>query len=126
MHSINRHNKETNLVRRRENMLISHHKLPRLLSICLLGVSASGYAATDPEGATSYVASINEWGAWELGIEPAAGGPAPPSSGALNARSSNVTFRPKENSAVSPVIRPIPITRPAGGTLPTGVPGQWL
>ena len=108
MHSINRHNKETNLVRRRENMLISHHKLPRLLSICLLGVSASGYAATDPEGATSYVDSINEWGAWELGIEPAAGGLQQSSSQILNARDSKVTLRTNSIAALAPQRPAIP------------------
>ncbi|MBT8134385.1 MAG: hypothetical protein KJO03_07735, partial [Gammaproteobacteria bacterium] len=38
----------------------------------------------ESESEVAYVDSVTKWGAWELDIEPAAGGLTPPSTGALN------------------------------------------
>lgn len=60
---------------------------------------ATAYAATVFAGAptsdskAAYVDSIHQWGAWELDIEPAAGGLQQPSTQALNARDTKVSLR---------------------------------
>lgn len=56
----------------------------------------------------AYVDSVKSWGAWELDIEPAAGGLTPPSTGALNARNSKVTVRTNSFSALAPPPAPAP------------------
>lgn len=121
------------LIGNRKNMIMSQHKLCRFLTICLLCVSSSAYAATDSN--TAYVDSVHGWGAWELGLEPAAGGPAPTSNRALPARGTNVKFRPNDNSAFSPnsnsvaitttrpTPTPAPIPIPTAGALPPGADG---
>ena len=107
------------------NMFQSNHKLLSMIAICLLGMSSSAYAATESEGA-DYVDSVYGWGAWELGLEPAAGGPPPSPGRALAAMEANVQFRPNENSAFSPDTRPVQI--PAAPVGPTGIlaPGTSL
>ena len=50
----------------------------------------------------AYVDSVKSWGAWELDIEPAAGGLTPPSTGPLNTRNSKVTVRTNSFSALAP------------------------
>lgn len=115
------------LTRKRTNMLKFQHKLTQLLSIGLLGASTFAYAATNSdEDATAYVDSVYGWGAWELGLEPAAGGPVPVSNRALTTRAPRVSFRPNENSTLAPDVLTVPITRPGtpGDTMPTGVPDR--
>lgn len=69
-------------------------------------LAATAYAATALAGAptsdtnTAYVDSIHQWGAWELDIEPAAGGLQQPSTQALNARDTNVSLRANSINAL--------------------------
>lgn len=104
-------------------------------------LAATAYAATaiagapTPDKSTTYVDSIHQWGAWELDIEPAAGGLQQPSTQALNARATNVSLRANSISAlranstaelssvtratpaipVTPTIPATPVTPPRGG-----------
>ncbi len=70
-------------------------------------LATTAYTATALAGAptsdtnTAYVDSIHQWGAWELDIEPAAGGLQQPSTQALNARDTNVSLRANSISALS-------------------------
>ena len=140
MHIINstKHRTAINLTNNNgKKMLELKHKLYPLMSICLLSLSSSAYAATDTDGDTAgYIDSVYGWGAWELGLEPAAGGSTPSPSRALASRGANVTFRPNDNSAFSPDSRrnstPAPAGTPVGpsgpigpgGSLPTGNPAD--
>ncbi len=102
----------------RKKMLKNRLKLNQLLCAGLLGLAGSAYAAapTSDIEATAYVDSFNEWGAWELGLEPAAGGSTPSPSRALTSRKANIVFRPKDNNAYSPNIKPFPFSGPGLGT----------
>lgn len=120
MHTITKHEKEYPLIRNIKNMLKPQHKLLQFLSICILGVSGYANSATDSD--ENFVDSVHEWGAWELGLEPAAGGPSPSSNQALVVRGPGVNFRPNENSAFAPVKRPVPNT-PFDATTGTFTPG---
>lgn len=77
-------------------------------------LATTAYAATALAGAptsatsTAYVDSIHQWGAWELDIEPAAGGLQQPSTQALHARDTNVSLRANSISALSDVPRATP------------------
>lgn len=62
---------------------------------------------------TAYVDSIFQWGAWELDIEPAAGGLQAQTTQALNARDSKVRLRTNSFSALAPPQRPGTVTPPA-------------
>lgn len=66
----------------------------------------------------AYVDSVKSWGAWELDIEPAAGGLTPPSTGALNARNSKVTVRTNSFSALAPTPAPPIAAAPTPPVLP--------
>ena len=66
--------------------------------------------------APEYVDSIHKWGAWELDIEPAAGGLQQPASQALKARDSKVSLRTNSVSALAP-------QRPAIPAIPAAPPG---
>ena len=50
----------------------------------------------------AYVDSVHKWGAWELDIEPAAGGLSQPQTQALNARNSKVVLRTNSVAALAP------------------------
>ena len=53
----------------KRNMFKMNHKLLSILSVCLLGISSSAYAASNQEDEnTAYVDSVYGWGAWELGL----------------------------------------------------------
>ncbi len=107
---------ETRLAKDRKKMFKIKCKLNQTLCVCLLSLSGSAYAASGSvEETTTYVDSVNEWGAWELGLEPAAGGSAPSPSRALASRSANVVFRPKDTNAFSPNIKPFPFSGPGLG-----------
>lgn len=106
---------EPNLTTDRKKMFEPKRKLYPLLSLCLLSISTSAYAATDTP---AYVDSVHGWGAWELGLEPAAGGTPPSPSRALTSRDANVQFRPNDNSAFSPDSRAVAVT----SALPTPMP----
>ena len=91
--------------------------------MCLLGATSLAAALpSDKNGVPAFVDSVHEWGTWELGVEPAAGGPAPMSDRALNVRLANVKFRPNDNTTFSPGASPVTITTPvAPAKLPTRV-----
>lgn len=68
---------------------------------CLFALTSNAFAATDADEAEdSYVDSVYNWGAWELGLEPASG--PQPASRALNNRSRTLQFRPNDNAAFIP------------------------
>ena len=71
---------------------------------------------------TAYVDSIFQWGAWELDIEPAAGGLQAQTTQALNARDSKVRLRTNSFSALAPPRRPGTVTPPAAAPLPIAPP----
>ena len=91
-----------------------------IICICL---SSTSYAAwkTDEEvaaekaekaeKATAYADSVHQWGAWELDIEPAAGGITPAATQPLSDRGARVAFRTNSFSAIAP-------TAPAAPTPP--------
>ena len=62
---------------------------------------------------TAYVDSIFQWGAWELDIEPAAGGLQAQTTQAMNARDPKVRLRTNSMSALAPPQRPGTVTPPA-------------
>ena len=68
----------------------------------------------------AYVDSVHKWGAWELDIEPAAGGLSQTQTQALNARNSKVTLRTNSIAALAPK-RATPAI-PASPAVP-GAPG---
>lgn len=69
------------------------------LIICT-GTAFAG-AAEDPS-ASAYVDSVTQWGAWELDIEPAAGGLKQPDSRPLKARNAKLDLRTNSFSALAP------------------------
>jgi hypothetical protein len=87
----------------------------------------------DSEAEVAYVDSVKKWGAWELDIEPAAGGLTAPSTGALNPRDSRVALRTNSISALAPpssakptVITQSPIMPPVVPTAPPAPPAPAL
>jgi len=84
-----------------------------------------------------YVDSVDNWGSWELGLEPAAGGPVALPNTAISNRPANVRFRPNDNSVYgvanrgmatvrqNPSPAPIHVAPTSGpGTAPAGGPGD--
>lgn len=92
-------------------------------------LATTAYAATALAGAptsatsTAYVDSIHQWGAWELDIEPAAGGLQQPSTQALHARDTNVSLRANSISALSDVPPDVPRATPTMPATPAS-PGD--
>lgn len=78
-----------------------------ILTMALAAPSFAAWKTEDP--AVAYVDSVHQWGAWELDIEPAAGGLTPPSTGALNARDAKVRVRTNSISALAPSAPPPPV-----------------
>lgn len=72
-----------------------------LLTSAISLFAMASYAAADGNN-VMYTDSIHSWGAWELDIEPAAGGIQPPATGALNARDSKVKLRANSIAALAP------------------------
>ncbi len=89
--SINELNKKTSLA-------------VKLLLTSLLITATSAVIAGEKNQGTgvAYVDSVLKWGAWELDIEPAAGGISAPQPRALNARSSKVALRTNSIAALAP------------------------
>lgn len=87
------------------------------LFLATLLITATSVSMADDTN-VAYVDSVLKWGAWELDIEPAAGGISVPTTKALNARGSKVALRTNSIAALAPPLAP------GGGTLVnTGVPG---
>ena len=72
----------------------------KLILMTLLMASAS--SATAEESDVAYVDSVLKWGAWELDIEPAAGGLSAATTKALNPRGSKVSLRTNSIAALAP------------------------
>ncbi len=77
--------------------------------ILIVALTAATSMAAAEESSIAYVDSVLKWGAWELDIEPAAGGLSPPTTKVLNTRSSKVALRTNSISALAP-------PAPGGGT----------
>jgi hypothetical protein len=83
--------------------------------LALLGASLlvlPGLAA-----ATDSIDNVYSWGSWELGVEPAAGGPVPVTNRPLNVSQKNLQFRPNQNSAFTTGLHQM-TTAGNGPTLP--------
>lgn len=74
------------------------------------GTGTSTDASTDADSknddTTAYVDSIHKWGAWELDIEPAAGGVQPTAGQPLMARDSRIRLRTNSIAALAPTPPP--------------------
>lgn len=95
---------------------IYRHAVTCLFGVCLYASTTAAFSAgesTDTKPA--YIDSVYSWGAWEHGLEPAAG-PQAPTDRALTDRSRQVQFRPNDNAAYTPQSIAIPsmttISRP--------------
>jgi hypothetical protein len=81
-----------------------------ITSVSSVFVSTTAFAGAPGEIQNqAYVDSVTQWGAWELDIEPAAGGITQADTGALKARNSKVSLRTNSISALAP---PAPPTQP--------------
>ena len=105
------------------------------LAACLLAWAPLTSVADE-----AFVDSVYEWGSWELGLEPAAGGPVAPKTTTVKVNQRQLQFRPNDNSAfrgnaaiavtagTSPTPPPVPVTPPTVGPLdgppPTGSPAD--
>jgi len=65
-------------------------------------ISASVAFAGSPGDDTTYVDSVHQWGAWELDIEPAAGGIAQPKVQPVAERESYLHLRTNSVAALAP------------------------
>lgn len=74
-----------------------------------------------PDAASAYIDSVNSWGTWELGIEPAAG-PQTVTSQVIAVRSANVQFRPNDNAAFRPNAVEVHTNMPIPGYPPAPIP----
>ena len=70
-----------------------------LLTVALLAATSASAAEDD---SAVYVDSVLKWGAWELDIEPAAGGISAPGTKPLNARGTKVALRTNSIAALAP------------------------
>lgn len=113
---------------------ILSHASPFLCSnatILVLALSAvTNVNAGDDSTTAAYVDSIHKWGAWELDIEPAAGGLQQPPTQALNARDSRVTLRTNSIAALAPQRQgtvtpptPVPTITPISPAIPVPIGG---
>jgi len=98
------------------------------LATALMAVTSVSVAEDDN---VAYVDSVLKWGAWELDIEPAAGGISAPTPRALNARNAKVTLRtnsiaalapqtPRGGTPVNPIVPGTPVPPPVTPIPPTG------
>ena len=98
-----------------KNRLINLHTLISVkasqLVLATVIMSFAGTSIAAWKGDTDkddYVDSVTKWGAWELDIEPAAGGLQQSSSQIINARDSKVTLRTNSIAALAPQRPDIP------------------
>lgn len=75
-----------------------------LVSLILLATASSCFASNGlATTETTYVDSVKEWGAWNLDIQPAAGGlQAPSSTQPLTARGTKLRLRTNSFTALAP------------------------
>jgi len=100
------------------------------ISMILLSTASTSFAATDAKMAssapteTAYVDSVKKWGAWNLDIQPAAGGIKAPTTQPLTARGTKLRLRTNSFSALAPVNSQMPVSvdRPTPTPVPTAMP----
>ena len=93
--------------------LISVKPSQLVLAATIMSFAGTSIAAWKGDADTAeYVDSVTKWGAWELDIEPAAGGLQQSSNPVINARESKVTLRTNSIAALAPQ-RPGPPTQTA-------------
>lgn len=125
-----------------QNITCKHNMFTQKLALLFMLMTVSTMSAAelkwidsdqDSESEVTYVDSVKKWGAWELDIEPAAGGLTAPSTGALNPRDSRVALRTNSISALAPpssakptVITQSPIMPPVVPTAPPAPPAPAL
>lgn len=112
-----------------------------LIAVVLLSTTATSLAATntdtlkDKATALAYVDSVKTWGAWNLDIQPAAGGIPTPSVQPLKARGTQLRLRTNSFTALAPIhsgagnapVTPPPtIIPPPNITPPIGGPTDGL
>ena len=90
-----------------------------LLTTVLAGATSVSNA---DEASVVYVDSVLKWGAWELDIEPAAGGISPAKTRALNTRNSKVVLRTNSIAALAPPASPKPPVIPTTPSTPIAPP----
>ena len=114
-----------------QNKACKHNMFTQRLALILMLMTASTMSAaelkwkdsdSDSDSEVAYVDSVTKWGAWELDIEPAAGGLTPPSTGALNARDSRVALRTNSISALAPPTSAKPPTIISSPIMPPVIP----
>jgi hypothetical protein len=71
------------------------------LIACCSAIAFADDTAANPDAAPAFVDSVDSWGTWELGIEPAAG-PQVVTSHVMPVHSASVQFRPNDNAAFRP------------------------
>ena len=81
--------------------LSSALKLVFIMATSAYATATLAEAPASNNKADTYIDSIHQWGAWELDIEPAAGGLQQASSQALNARENRLALRTNAFTAVS-------------------------
>lgn len=106
------------------SLLLSTNSFKFGLAVLSLTVATNSIAEWDNNSPaeTAYVDSIHGWGAWELDIEPAAGGITPAVAQTLNARSSKVSFRINSIAALAPVPGAATTVPPTTPVPPTVIP----
>jgi hypothetical protein len=99
-------------------------------SVILLSTTSISFAATDASTVsnaateTAYVDSVKKWGAWDLDIQPAAGGIKAPTTQPLTARGTKLRLRTNSFTALAPVNSqaPISVNRPTPTPVSTTMP----
>lgn len=109
--------KDENQMNDAQSKTCKHNIFTQKLALIIMLMTASTMSAAelkwkdsdqDSESEVAYVDSVTKWGAWELDIEPAAGGLTPPSTQAMNPRNSKVRLRTNSISALAPPGLPSP------------------
>ena len=122
---------EDNQMSNAQNKACKHNMFTQKLALIIMLMTTSTMAAAelkwkdsdnDSDSEVAYVDSVTKWGAWELDIEPAAGGLTPPSTGALNARDSSVALRTNSISALAPPTSAKPPTITSSPIMPPIIP----
>lgn len=88
--------------------------------LCLSAYTLQASADENP----AYVDSVHSWGSWDLGLEPAAGGPVIPPKTVINVKTHDMQFRPNDNARFASNAKPMVTAgtnpAPAPVSAPTG------
>lgn len=109
-------------------MIIRTSKSGALIAAMLL---ASGHFSSVHAADGGYVDSVYDWGTWELGIEPAAGGPVSVGNQPARVNQGGVQFRPNSNASFTTPGNIVlttrdnsPVPPPVTPTVPSVTPGN--